>query len=264
MKNVSIITGATSGIGLEIAKLIARENTDILLISSNENNLKKTLGEIEKISENKVEYFVCDLINLQKEHIDYLTEYTKGYRLLYFVNNAGFGDYGTFHKTSATKQDNMIDLNIKSLTNLSRFYLKKAMDQEEKSYLLNVASVASYMPGPLMSVYYATKAYVLSFTRGIRYEYRKEKRINISTLCPGPTRTNFIKSSNLETSPLFSSLKTMSAKKVAEIGLRGLKKNKAEIIPGITNYIMVILTKFSPITLVTYITNKIMENKNGN
>ncbi|VWL85777.1 SDR family NAD(P)-dependent oxidoreductase [Oceanivirga miroungae] len=261
MKNISIITGATSGIGLEISKIIAKKDTDLLIISSNEENLIKTKETLEKITKNKVFYMPINLINLKEEDIKKIEEYISSYNLLYFINNAGFGDFGKFLETSQIKQDNMIKLNIQALTNLTRLYLKIATKQKEKSYLLNVASTAAYTSGPQMAVYYATKAYVLSFTRAIRYEYKNSKNINISVLSPGPTETNFIKSSSLEASSLFNNLKSMSAQKVAEIAMKNLDKNKAEIIPGIMNKIMVILTKFSPKAMTIAVVSKIMEKK---
>lgn len=263
MERISVITGATSGIGFEIAKLIALKETNLLLISSNEENLIKTKNELEKISKNKIYYIACDLVNLDKDALNKIENYLKNYSLLYFINNAGFGDYGLFLDTSQKKQDDMIELNIKALTNLSRLYLKIATNQEEKSYLLNVASTASYMSGPLMAVYYATKAYVLSFTRAIRYEYRFNSNLNICLLCPGPTKTNFIKTSNLEKSSLFNSLKIMTASSVAKIAMKGMEKNQAEIITGNINKLMVLLAKFSPKNLTIFVVNKIMEKKSN-
>lgn len=260
MKELAIITGATSGIGYEFSKLLNKESLDILLISRNLENLNKVKKELEEKNTNKVDVLSIDL----SENTFYktLTEYTKNYHIKYLINNAGFGDFGKFIDVNISKQQNMINLNIKALTTLTHIFLENnKCYKNKKSYLLNVASIAGFMPGPLMSVYYATKSYVISFTRAIRFEEKNNKNINISILCPGPTTTNFIKSSNLENSKLFDKVKNMSPEKVVKICYKQMLKNKELIIPGVSNKLMVLLSKIFPHKLSNYFVYLIMKNK---
>lgn len=181
-------------------------------------------------------------------------------RIKFLINNAGFGDFSQFEYSNTEKNEQMINLNIKTLTNLTHLFLTYNKDTNEKVYLLNVGSIAGFMPGPLMAVYYATKSYVISFTKAISYE-NKNKNICISVLCPGATTTNFIKSSNLEDSNLFKKMKTMSAYDVAKIGYKGLLNEKEVIIPGFVNKLAVYSAKLFPSKIVTYFTYQIMKRK---
>ncbi|WP_156286201.1 SDR family NAD(P)-dependent oxidoreductase [Oceanivirga salmonicida] len=260
MKKLAIITGATSGIGYEITKLIAKEDVDILMISRNKDKMETVKKELELFNKNKISILSIDLSKNLETDFENIVNEIGDRSIKYFINNSGFGDYGEFSSADIEKQRNMINLNILALTNLTKIFFDNVKSDSE-AYLLNVASVASFMSGPLMSVYYATKAYVLSFTRALIYENRENKNIHISVLCPGPTKTNFIKSSNLENSGLFNKLKIMSAYDVARIGFSELKKGKKVIIPGINNKIGVILNKFAPSSLVSYIVYKINKKK---
>lgn len=253
MRNLCIITGATSGIGLELAKIYSCFNIDLLLISSNINNLEKTKKLLDNNGAN-IDILEMNLIN--GIDLEKLKEKTDNKSLYCLINNAGFGDLGDFVDSNLKKAQDMIDLNIKALTSLSYFFLKKNKDTTTKSYLLNVGSVASFMCGPKMAVYYATKAYVLSFTNAIRRE-NSNKFIKISCLCPGPTKTNFTK--NFKFTPnVFKNIFAMKSYDVALCAYYGLLKGKKVIIPGVTNYLMIKVIKFIPSSLVEVITKKIM------
>lgn len=256
MGDLAIITGASTGIGFEIAKYLLSEKKDLKLLLISSNIDKLNLAK-EKLNSENVEILAQNLENFD---ISKIKEAISNRKIKYFINNAGFGDFGNFIDCNIEKQEKMIDLNIKALTKLSHFILNEVKETKEKVYILNVASVASFMSGPLMSVYYATKAYVLSFTRAIRYENKNED-IVISCLCPGPTTTNFIKSSNLEGSKLFSSLKNMSAETVAKIAIKSLEKEKELIIPGFLNKLMVVSAKIFPDKLVRLFVYRIMKSK---
>ena len=161
------------------------------------------------------------------------------------------------------RNDAMINLNIKAVVELTRLFLAD-MIKAGNGEILNVSSVAAFMPGPLMSTYYASKAFVQSFTEAVREEMRNDvrtKNIKISALCPGPTATEFEKSNNLEESSLFERMKVMSAKKVAEIGYKEFQKGKMIIIPGIFNRIAVFGTRFFSRKFVVRIARKIQEKK---
>ena len=177
------------------------------------------------------------------------------------VNNAGVGIYGRFSEfdeETMKRNDAMINLNIKAVVELTRLFLAD-MIKDGRGEILNVSSVAAFMPGPLMSTYYASKAFVQSFTEAVREEIRNDvrtKNIKISALCPGPTATEFEKSSNLEGSSLFERMEVMSAKKVAEF-----QKGKMIIIPGIFNRIAVFGTRFFSRKFVVRIARKMQEKK---
>lgn len=257
MKKLCIITGATSGIGLELAKLFSCENIQLLLISSNLDNLKRT----KMLLENKlatIDILEMDLAN--NFSIEKIKEKIKDKQLYCLINNAGFGDLNSFILSDLEKAENMIKLNNIALTKLCHFFLNETKESTDPIYLLNVASIAGFMPGPLMAVYYATKAYTLSFTRALRYEMRKKKNIRICCLCPGPTKTNFTKDF-IKKPKIFSNIFSMQAKDVAITAYYGLLKNKELIIPGVLNYIAIKIIPFIPNKLISAITNKIMKIK---
>ncbi len=256
MRKLCIITGATSGIGLEFAKIFSCEDIDLLLISNNIDNLEKTKSMLNKNIAN------IDIlkINLSSDFdIELIKEKIKDKKLFCLINNAGFGDLGKFIDCDIQKAENMQKLNMLALTKLSYFFLNETKDTKEKAYLLNVGSVASFMTGPLMAVYYATKAYVLSFTSAIRYE-NENKNIKICCLCPGPTKTNFTKNF-IKKPKIFSNFFATSPQDVAITGYYGMLKGKEIIIPGILNCLMIKLINFIPKSITKAITFKIMKLK---
>lgn len=256
MRKVCIITGATSGIGFELAKIFSKEDIDLLLISSNLKNLENTKNTL---SNNKANIDILKIDLSKKFDTKVIEDKLLDKKLYCLINNAGFGELGEFIDTDIEKMGKMVDLNIKALMNLSYFFLNVTKGTRENVYLLNVASVAAFMSGPLMSVYYATKSFVLSFTRAINYEIAKKNQfIKISCLCPGPTRTNFtvnfIKKPNV-----FKNFFSMDAKSVADIAYKNLFKGKKIIITGKINYLMIKTLNFLPNSLIEYFTYKIMK-----
>lgn len=244
MNKTVLITGASSGIGYEFVKLFSKDNYHLILVARNLKRLNEIKNEFpntnitivsKDLTKTNGVKELYDEIKLQKFNVDIL------------VNNAGFGLLGEFDKLDLNKQLNMIQLNISVLTELT-FYVLQEMKSRKYGKILNVASVASFEPGPLMAVYYATKAYVLSFSEALVQEL-KETGITVTTLCPGPTATNFGKVASADKTKIFS--KTMAADVVTKIGYNGLMKNKRVVIPGATNKAMVYLVKFLPRSLVT-------------
>ena len=175
------------------------------------------------------------------------------------INNAGFGLFGEFYETDIEKEKKMIDLNVKALVELSKYFLQEMLERNS-GRILNVASIAAFQPGPYMSVYYASKAFVLSFSEALRNEVRNTG-VCISVLCPGPVETEFEKSSELTKSKLFSKLKPITAEKVAYAGYRGLMKNRAVIIPGFFNRAAITAGTFVPTGIKVNIARKIQEKK---
>ena len=182
----SVVTGGASGIGLELVKLLIEDNYKVFIVDNNKENLKK----LEKSINPK--HFVGI-----REDMSSLSSPQKIYRKLkdenieVLINNAGFGDYGKFHTTDWKKEEKMINLHVVNTTHLTKLFLKD-MVKKNDGKIMNISSVAAFQPGPLMSLYYATKAYILHFTEAIANEV-KDKNICISVLCAGQTKTNFQK-----------------------------------------------------------------------
>ena len=270
MKRV-LITGASSGIGYELAKIYAENGHDLVIVARNRDKLRMLQKEIfEEISKNiKVTVIENDLSQEKAAERLYNQIKSNNLKIDTLVNNAGIGIYGKFSEFDEEmmkKNDVMINLNIKAVVELTRLFLADMM-KAGNGEILNVSSIAAFMPGPLMSTYYASKAFIQSFTEAIREELRDDicgKNIKISALCPGPTATEFEKSSNLEESSLFKRMKVMTAKKVAEIGYKEFQKGKAIIIPGIFNKIAVFGTRFLSRKFIVKTARKLQEKKESN
>ena len=264
-----LITGASSGIGYELAKIYAKNGHNLVVVARNKDKLEILKKEIfEEISKNiKITVIENDLSLENAAKGLYNQVKSEKLKINVLVNNAGVGIYGKFSEfdeETMKRNDAMINLNIKAVVELTRLFLNDML-KDGNGGILNVSSIAAFMPGPLMSTYYASKAFVQSFTEAVREEVRNDvrgKNIRISALCPGPTDTGFEKSSNLEESSLFERLKVMTAKKVAEIGYKDFQKGKAVIIPGIFNRIAVFGTRFLSRKFVVKTAGKLQERKN--
>ncbi|QNG60070.1 SDR family oxidoreductase [Bacillus sp. PAMC26568] len=249
MKTV-LITGASDGIGRELAYKYAKDGFRLVLVARNEEKLMKLAGELKNttaivkskdLSDMKQVNELFQELQQEKISVDVL------------INNAGFGLYGDFKNTSAEEELNMIDLNIKSITLLTKLFLPD-MIIKKSGQILNVASSAAFQPGPLMAVYYATKAYVLSFSEAIENEL-KGTGVSVFVLCPGPTKTSFSDRANLEQSKLFQS-GVMDVKTVADAAYTGMKRGQTLIIPGFKNRILAAAVRFMPRKTVTGIVRK--------
>ena len=217
-----LITGASSGIGKSFAYLFADRGYDLVLVARSRDKLEKIKNEINNVN---VDIKVCDLINI--DDCKKLYDECKDIDIL--VNNAGFGLVGAFDKTDLDKELNMIDTNIRSLHILTKLYLRD-MIEKDSGRILNVASIAGFLPGPLMATYYSTKNYVVTFSESIREELRRKKsKVKISILCPGPVNTNFDKVANVE-----FSLNSLSSDYVADYAIKKFLNGKFYIVPGTT------------------------------
>lgn len=233
----ALVTGASGGIGRELSILLARDGYDLIIVARREKELEELRTEIAEQYGRDVEIIACDLtdissVDLMPDDIDIL------------VNNAGFGDLGPFVDCDPDKQIRMIDLNVRTLTALTRRILPGMVDRR-KGRILNVASVASFQPGPLMSVYYATKAYVLSFSEAIHDELRGTG-VTVTALCPGPTNTGFAKAANADDTNLFKEKTGADVVKVARYGYRCMMKGKAIAICGILFKVSIFFERFLP------------------
>lgn len=243
---IACITGASSGIGMEFAKRLSRMGYELILVSRNTKALKKLAGTLPC----RCKIISCDLSD--ENNCIKLAEYLETKNLTLFINNAGFGDWGSFDNTDLNKELNMINVNIKALHILTKEILKD-FKKKDRGYILNVASSAGLLDGgPYMAAYYATKAYVTSLTSSI-YEELKEagSNVHISMLCPGPVDTNF----NNVAGVTFA-LSGISASYCARYALSELFKGTLTIVPTFTMKAAVLAGKFAPRKLLIKITAK--------
>lgn len=236
-----LVTGASSGIGRDLAREFAKRKYDLILVARNVEKLEELKKElIEKYRVN-VEYIILDL-SVERNCID-LHDKAKDVDIL--VNNAGLGDFGRFYETELSKDLSIIETNIRSVHILTKLYLK---DMKEKNYgkILNVASIAGFMPGPLMATYYASKNYVVRLSEAIREEMHKEKsNVKISILCPGPVKTNFNNVANVK-----FEINSLTSEYVAKYAVDKFLKNKFYIVPGFTIKCVKFFSKIVPTPLL--------------
>ncbi len=255
MKETVLITGATSGIGYEFSKIFYEKGYDLILLGRNEEVLKNMKLSMD---EKGVITYSCDLSKLEnmKKFCEFMDK--NNIQIDILINNAGVGFNGYFNDIDWEKHENIINTNIVALTFLTKAVTDR-MKKRRKGRVLNVASTGSYEPGPLINVYYASKAYVLSFSQGLRQEL-KDFGVTVTALCPGATKTNFSKRAGKGDLDV-----AMSAKRVAEEGYRALMKNKGVCIPGNMNKLLVLGCKIMPSSIsakiVKNIQGKAMKNK---
>ncbi len=249
---LALITGASSGIGADMARIMSEKGYDLILVARN----KKKMEVLSKELKTNVEiipmdisstYNCTELYNLvKKKNIDVL------------INNAGFGLFGEFNSTKLDKELDMIELNVKTVHTLTKFFLKDFI-KKDKGYILNVASSAAFMPGPLMATYYSTKAYVLHLTEAINEELRRKKsNVFIGALCPGPVSTNFNKVAGVS-----FNLESLESYDVAKYAINQMFRKKVVIIPGFKMKLGVFALRFLPRNIVRKIAYTIQKNKDN-
>lgn len=241
--STAVITGASSGIGKEMAKILGRRGYSLILIARN----KKALDELACTIPTKCKTLSLDLADTKD--LDKLIKYLKKKKVDILINNAGFGDLGDFTETKLKKELEMIDVNIRALHVLTKIVLKK-MKKRNQGYILNVASSAGLFPGgPYMATYYATKAYVTSLTTAIDTELKNShSKVSISALCPGPVNTNFNNVANVK-----FSLNGISARYCAEVAIKGMFRKKLIIVPSLYMKVAVLSNRFLPRQVVAKI-----------
>ena len=246
----ALITGASSGIGRDIAIYLSKKGYDLILVARD----KKELEEVKHII--KTNARIIDLDLTIEDNCYKLYELVKKDNIDILVNNAGFGVFGKFDKTDLDIELEMINLNIKAVNILTKLFLRD-MKKRNKGYILNVSSSSAFQAGPLMAVYYATKAYILRLTLAIYEELRREKsKVVVSVLCPGPVRTNFNKVANVE-----FELRSLSSGYVAKYGIDMMFKNKLVIVPGFYMRFLHLLSRILPTKLALVITYNIQRRK---
>jgi short-subunit dehydrogenase len=257
-KPTALITGASLGIGYEMARLFARDGSNLVLVARTENKLTEVAGALQSAHGITVHVLVKDLARPEAPEEIYQKLQYLGVPVDVLVNNAGFGAYGLFAESDPQRDLDMIAVNITALTHLTRLFLPDMLKRKQGG-ILNVASTAAFQPGPLMAEYYATKAYVLSLTEALANEVAGTG-VTASVLCPGPTATEFQSRAGLKESPLFAS-GVMSAEAVARFGYRRFLKGKTIIIPGLKNRFLLQIERFSPRALTPRIVRAMQESR---
>lgn len=250
MKKIVLITGATSGIGFSFAKIFGAEGNNLVLVGRNIEKLELIKKDFEKKYKIDVFTYAVDISDRNKLENLWSDIESRFERIDILINNAGAGFNGEFLEISWENHESIMEVNMRALTRL--LYLGvNHMKRNKSGKILNVASTGSFQAGPMIGVYYATKAYVLSLSTAIREE-AKEYGVDVVTLCPGATKTEFCKRAGKD--DLSSA---MSSDDVARIGVKGLMKNKAIILPGFFNKVAIFVSKILPYTLMAKIVKRI-------
>lgn len=243
-KKTVLITGASGGIGYEMAKQFAGMKYDLVLVARSEDKLKKIKKELESRDSIHVTNIIRDMT---EEHAaEKIAEQLDGKRIQVdmLVNNAGFGDLTGFLEADWERHKRMIDLNVVALMEMTHIFGRQ-MKERGTGKILNVASVAAFSGGPYMSIYYASKAFVFSFSQAVHEELR-ESGVTVTVLCPGPTTTDFEKRANMGHSVMFSRFKPASAESVARAGIRAMMKGKPIQYHGFVTYAFNIVSRVFP------------------
>ena len=247
----ALITGASSGIGLDIARYLATKGYELILVSRN----KEKLEQIQEHLPTKVTIIVADLSNEQRVKDLYVLAKKENIDIL--INNAGLGDFGYLTDTDLNKDLELINTNIKAVHILTKHMVKDMEKRDTDTYILNVASSAAFQPGPLMATYYATKSYVYQLTEALYYEEKvKKKDIGISVLCPGPVDTNFNNVAGVK-----FGVKPLDSKTVAEYAIDKMFKKKMLIIPGTKMKLAKFFSRFLSDKALLKMTYKIQKKK---
>ena len=258
----ALITGASSGIGLELAKLFARDGYDLVLVARRRERLESLGDELARRHGISYRAIGADLADptTPAEIERQLAAASVVVDIL--VNNAGFGELGTFANTDLATERRMIEVNVTALTALTRLFLP-GMLARRRGRILNVASTAGFLPGPLMSVYYATKAYVISLSEAVGEELRGSG-VSMTVLCPGPTPTEFQELAHMQATRLFNLPGiTMDAGSVARAGYAGLMRGQRMVVPGLFNRLTPFAIRLSPRGLVVRVARLFQEKVKG-
>ncbi len=256
----ALVTGGTSGIGLELCRLLARDGYGLVIVARDKRELRRTAKSLSKEFGVRALAIPADLSDPGSPEQVFRQVERKGLKIDVLVNNAGFGTYGPFLDSDPATQLQMIQVNVAALTSLTRLFLPQ-MVRRGSGRVLNVASTAAFQPGPLMAVYYASKAYVLSFSQAIGNEVAGTG-VTVTALCPGPTATGFQQRAGLAgQSKLFSVLSMMSAEQVALAGYRAMLQGRAVVIPGARNRALNIIERFLPRSTVVEYVRRMQESR---
>jgi short-subunit dehydrogenase len=255
----ALVTGPTSGIGYALADLLAKDGVNLVLTSRNETRLQEVKTELEDKYSVNVKIIPRDLAQPGAPSEIFAILKQEGLQLSILVNNAGYNVYGRFEESDLEQELKMIQLHIGSVTESTKLFLRqRARDATNK--ILNVSSIAALVPGPRVSVHFATRAHVLSFSLALADEFRGTD-VSVTCLCPGPVRTDFYNRASMVDVRLASGkpIRMMDAQTVAAIGYDAMKNRKVMVVPGLQNKLLALLAKFAPRSLATRFTRWVMD-----
>ena len=255
---ITLITGAANGLGKSFAKLYAKDNNNLLLIDIDENSLNKTINELKNEFPNiLIDSLIVDLNKIEELKKVYNYTLEKDYFVKNLVNSAGFGDRCDFIDMDIDKQIAMTNVDCNALLYFTRVFLDNMIKNDE-GHIINISSIAGFLPGPYMCTYHACKGYVLLLGEAISYEIRKTN-VKLLTLCPGPFMSKFVEKAHNDYT--FSKIKPISSDEVAEFGYKKSLKGKSLAIVGFKNRLTILASKFAPRKLVTSSSAKTMKKE---
>lgn len=243
LRPVTLITGASAGIGVELARVFARHGHDLALVARREDRLRSLAGEVAAAGGRMPIVIPIDVATPDAAARIAQALAAAGAEPQFMVNNAGFGLVGTAATLDRAEQLSMIDLNMRTLAELSLAFVSSLA--RHRGGILNVGSMAGFLPGPGMSVYYASKAFVLSFSEALHSEL-KSHGVRVTVLCPGPVPTEFAARAGISSGSMAPDILTLSAEQVAEAGYRGLMQGRRTVVPGLVNKAVVTVIRFVP------------------
>jgi short-subunit dehydrogenase len=255
-KQTALISGASGGIGYELAKVMAQHGHDLVVVARSEDKLRKMAQAFEQQYTIQVQVIARDLTEPSAPDAIFAELQSANKTVDMLVNNAGFASYGLFHELDRSKELNMMQLNMVALVHLTHLFLT-GMVARGNGRILNVASTAAFQPGPLMAVYYASKAFVLSFSEAIANEL-EGTGVSVTALCPGPTESGFQARAAMEESKLVQN-GLMDAETVAKMGYEAMMKGKTVEVPGFTNKVGALMPRFVPRKMITKVVRNIQE-----
>jgi uncharacterized protein len=253
--NTTLITGASSGIGEAFARKLAARGQNLLLVARSEEKLITLCNELGRVKNIHAQYVAMDISRTESPARLFAEAQQRGLDVDMLINNAGFGSMGDFAQLDLATELNMIDLNVRSLVELTHRFLVP-MRERKSGAIINVASTAGFQPVPFMGTYAATKAFVLSFSEAL-WEENRPFGIKVMALCPGVTNTNFFVASRMQKPPARIS---QTAEDVVDTALRGLKRGRSHIISGLPNYLMVQSERLAPRSLVARVAGMVLRN----
>lgn len=257
-KKTALITGASKGIGKEFARIHALKGGDLVLVARSKDELMLLKNELEtRYKSIRVEVIIKDLTESRSAIEIYEELEAKDIQVEYLINNAGFGDYGLFVDTDWDRFEQMINLNIKTLTHLCHLFIPDMIERKQGK-IMNISSTAAFLPGPMMAVYFATKSYVLHLSEALNNE-TKNFGVSVTALCPGPTETYFMKDSKMEKSKLAKKMKLASSHDVALSGYNAMMKNQPVKVYGFSNKLIASSVGFFPRKWVVSLTRKMQD-----
>lgn len=255
----ALVTGGSGGIGLELAKQFASHGHDLVITARHRDALEAVAGTLEGKYGVKVTVVAADLTDPDAPQRVFDAIEAEKIDIQFLVNNAGFGLGGAYADTDIKRELEMVQVNIIALMQLTKMFMPTMM-KRKSGRILNVASTAAFLPGPLMSVYYASKAFVLSFSQALDEELR-DSGVSVTCLCPGSTATKFAETAGLQNSKLFAAIGGTTAEQVAQYGFDALMRGERVAVVGLKNKVMVQAERFAPRKLLATIARKAQENR---